>query len=65
MNESEARSVADALGGEPWPMGDGIWVVRKTNMDGRLVIVSADTVREYPDDAAYRRGKATREILLS
>ena len=65
MNETQAVAVAQALGGEAWHSGGGIWLVRLTNPEGRLVVISDDLVGEYLDEDAFRDGAATRTIALA
>jgi len=64
MTEDQANAVAEALGGEPWNSGGGIWLVRFSRSDGRLVIASDDAVCEYEDEEAFDRGDATTMIVL-
>jgi hypothetical protein len=65
MNEREAVSLAEALGGEAWHSGGGIWLVPLTNSEGSLVVFSDDLVCEYRDEEAFRDGDAIRTISLA
>jgi hypothetical protein len=65
MNEKQATAVAEALGGEAWHSGGGIWLVRLTNPEGRLVVFSDDLVCEYKDEDAFRDGEALQTITLA
>lgn len=65
MNEKQATAVAEALGGESWHSGGGIWLVRLTNPEGRLVVFSDDLVCEYRDEDAFRDGEALQTIALA
>lgn len=65
MNEKQALAVADALGGEAWHSGGGIWLVRRTNAEGQLVVISDDLVCEYRDEDAFRDGQAIRTIEIA
>ena len=65
MNERQAVAVAEALGGEAWHSGGGIWLVRLTNAEGRLVVFSDDLICEYQDEDAFRNGEAIRTIALA
>ena len=52
MNESQARIVAEALHGETWQSGGGIWLVVFRRTDGKTVMISDEVVCEYEDDEA-------------
>jgi len=47
MNESQADNVAKALGGETWNSGAEIWLVILKRRDGKIVVISSDSVCEY------------------
>lgn len=64
MDERKAKGVADALGGEHWQSGGGIWLVLLRPGDGRLIVVSGDSICEYPSDEAFDRGEASKMITL-
>ena len=64
MNREQARTVAEALGGEAWHSGGNIWLVRFNAADGRLVAVSEEMVCEYADEAAFGDGRAAKVIEL-
>jgi len=65
MDEQQATAVAEALGGETWQSGGGIWLVLVRKPDGRLVVVSAEAVCEYDDDSAFESGRAAATIHLT
>lgn len=64
MNENQARVVAEALGGEAWHSGVGIWLVRFARSDGSLAVISDDLVREYDSEESFRAGTASGEVQL-
>jgi hypothetical protein len=64
MNEAHATAIAEALGGEAWQSGGGIWLVLRTKSDGRIVVVSDESVCEYEDRDAFDEGRAASTILL-
>jgi hypothetical protein len=64
MDEARATSIADALGGEAWQSGGGIWLVLLRKPDGRIVVFSDESVCEYEDEGAFDGGQAQRTILL-
>ena len=64
MNEVEASSVAEALGGYEWQSGGGIWLVRLERDDGSIVVISDDAVCEYEDVEALQAGDSISAIFL-
>lgn len=64
MNEPQANAIADALDGESWQSGGGIWLVTITREDGKVVVISDDAVCLYEDDEAFTDGKAEASIEL-
>jgi hypothetical protein len=44
MNEKQAGMIADALGGETWQSGGGIWLVILRQGNGKLVVISDEAV---------------------
>lgn len=56
MTEEKARMIAEALGGEAWDSGGGIWLAVITRSDGRLVVMSDELVTEYASGAAHDEG---------
>ena len=64
MNEQQANSVAEALGGEAWNSGGGIWLVVIKRSDGRLVVISDDAVCEYADEQAFENSRADAAVVL-
>lgn len=64
MKEEQAAAVAEILGGEAWQSGGGIWLVLKRRSDGRLVLVSDESVCEYEDEQSFERNEVWNSILL-
>jgi hypothetical protein len=64
MNEKQATSIADALGGETWQSGGDIWLVLLRKPNGRLVVVSDEAICEYDDEEAFDNAKASATIFL-
>jgi hypothetical protein len=64
MDEARATSVAEALGGEAWQSGGGIWLVLLRRPDGHVVVLSDESVCEYEDQDALDEGRAESMILL-
>jgi hypothetical protein len=64
MDEARATSIADALGGEPWQSGGGIWLVLLRRPDGHIVVLSDESVCEFDDQDAFDEGRAKSMILL-
>ena len=56
--------MADALGGEVWQSGGGIWLVIFRHPDGRMVVLSDDSVCEYESEAAFEVSEAVRSICF-
>ena len=64
MNEEQAKAVAEALGGEEWQSGGGIWLVVLRKQGGRIVAISDDAVGEYRNEDAFEESKADTALLL-
>jgi len=64
VDEDAAVAVAEALGGQAWQSGGGIWLVRIERTDGRLVIVSDDAVCEYADEEAFEANEPASVVVL-
>ncbi len=64
MTERQANAIADALDGESWQSGGGIWLVTINREDGKIVVLSGDAVCLYEDDEAFERGEAAQSIEL-
>jgi len=64
MNEEQANAVADALGGRTWQSGGDIWLVLIDRTDGKLVVVSDETVCEYNNEESFEKAKPAKTILL-
>ena len=64
MTESEAKTVARALGGETWNSGGGVHLIVIERSDGRVVAISDEVVCEYPDRNELMHGQPTNSIML-
>ncbi len=64
MNEEQANSIANTLGGRVWQSGGGIWLVLFEKADGKLVVVSDEAICEYLSQAEFDRSKPCQSILL-
>jgi hypothetical protein len=64
MDEARATSVADALGGEAWQSGGGIWLVLVRRPDGHVVVFSDESVCEYENQDAFDEARATTTVML-
>jgi hypothetical protein len=64
MSEAQATAIAQALGGEAWHSGGGIWLALFISKDGRMVVISEDAVCEYDDKSAFDEGKVSNTIVL-
>jgi hypothetical protein len=64
MNEKQANVVADALGGQAWQSGGGIWLVLLRQGNGKLVVISDEAVCEYDDEQHFEESKPAKAILL-
>jgi hypothetical protein len=64
MTEQQAHAVAEALGAHPWQSGGGIWLVRRRRADGCTVLISDESVCEYPTDEALDRAQPSNALLL-
>jgi hypothetical protein len=65
MNDLRAKEVADILGGEPFQVEDGSWLVVIERPDGRVVALSDTSVEEYYDRAAFEAGRCYSCISLT
>jgi hypothetical protein len=64
MEEEEARQVASALDGEAYDAGEGEWLAVFRKPGGGLVVIDDDTVGEFADEEAFKKGAAVRRIEL-
>ena len=64
MDETQAKTVAEALGGETWQSGGGIWLVLLRRQDGRVVALSDEAVCEYADEDHLESGQPAASIVL-
>jgi len=44
MNELQAKQIAEALSGEIWQSGGGIWLVLLRQGNGKLVVISDEII---------------------
>jgi hypothetical protein len=64
MNEYQARQIAEALSGEIWQSGGGIWLVLLRQGNSKLVVISDEAVCEYDDEQHFEESKPAKAILL-
>jgi len=64
MDEQQAVALANLLGGSAWNSGGGIWLVRLERADGKLVVMSDETVCEYDSEEAWEASSPTACIDL-
>jgi len=64
MTEEQAKSVADALGGDTWQSGGETWLVLLRRADGALVVLSDESVCEYKTEEAFEKGQPASTVLL-
>jgi hypothetical protein len=60
----QATIVAEALGGEEWDSGGGVWLIVFHRQDGRVVAISDEVVCEYKNEEALQTGKPSQSIML-
>jgi hypothetical protein len=65
MNEKQAETIANALGGEAWQSGGGIWLVLLRQGNGKLVVISDEAVCEYDDEKHFEESKPAKTILFN
>jgi len=65
MNQQQADAVAEALGGESWQSGGDIWLVVIRRLDESVVVISDESICEYPDESAFEHGRASTMIPLA
>lgn len=64
MKEENAMAVADALGGETWQSGGGIWLVLKRTANGRVISFSDEVVIEYESEKAFENDQQKASIVI-
>lgn len=64
MNEQEAQSIAEAIGGSAWNSGGGIYLVRIERRDGYLVVISDEVVCEYASEEEFEANSPISSILF-
>jgi len=64
LNETTAPLVAEALGGDAWQSGGGIWLVVKRTVDGRVVTISDEVVAEFENEAAFAESRVKQSLAL-
>ncbi len=46
MNELQAKQIAEALSGETWQSGGGIWLVLLRQGNSKLVVISDEIITD-------------------
>lgn len=64
MNELQAKQIAEALSGETWQSGGGIWLVLLRQGNGKLVVISDEVVCEYDNQRYFDESKPAKSIFL-
>ncbi len=64
MDERQAQILANALGGDAWNSGGGIWLAVVRRSDGRIVAVSDEAVCEYASEGDLLTGQPESSIFL-
>lgn len=64
MDANQATAVADALGGDPWQSGGGVWLVVKHRQDGKLIVFSDDLVAQYDSEDDFDACNASASVML-
>ena len=64
MDEDRAKQIAEALSGETWQSGGGIWLVLLRRQDGKLVVISDEVVCEYDSEEQFDESKPSNSIYL-
>jgi len=57
MTEQKAQQAAQALGGETWHSGGGIWLVVLHGRDGQFIIMGDTGMEVYASEDAYGEGE--------
>ena len=64
MTEKEAQAVAEALGGETWQSGGDVWLVLFRRSDGKVAVVSDESVCEYDSEESALAGRPSIALAL-
>ena len=64
MEQHEAESIADILGGDAWNSGGNIWLVRIERADGKLVVLSDEVICEYANEDAFEANNSSSSIIF-
>src|ERR1051325_6336430 len=64
MDEKTAKALAEAIGGEEWQSGGGIYVVAIRKPSGAVVVISDDLVAEYEDEDSFEASQPKTTIEL-
>lgn len=64
MTEKQAIAIADALGGDTWQSGGGVWLVLFRRPDGRIVAITDEAICQYSSDQAFDEGRTDLKIAL-
>ena len=65
MDETQAITLAEIVGGEPWQSGGNIWLVLIHRKDGCLVVISDESICEYASEEDFENTKVSKTVLLS
>jgi len=64
VEQHEAESIANILGGNAWNSGGNIWLVRLERADEKLVVLSDEIVCEYANEDAFETCNPISSIIL-
>jgi hypothetical protein len=64
VDEQQATTIAEALGGSAWQSDGGIWLVLLRRSDGRLVVISDEVVCEYKNEDCFEKCNPQASIPL-
>ncbi len=64
MDEHQAWTIAQSIGGETWQLTCENWVALKRRKNGRLVAISEECICEYASEKAFDTGTADVTIRL-
>lgn len=64
MDEEQAKAVAEALGGDVWDSGGGMWLAIFRRHDGKIVAITDEVVCEYEHGDALESGTPRLSVNL-
>ncbi len=64
MDEEQAKKIAQALSGEAWQSGGGVWLVLLRQGNGKLVVISDEAVCEYDDEQHFEQSNPAKTIFF-